>query len=550
MNLTDEQLSELLLKENYVSEADLRKAQTAVAVTREPLASYLLEQELLTKDLLGQAIAEHYSLSYADLNSNQPVVEQVLRIPEDIARTHRVVLFEEEKKQAVISTDSPENSNLQEALQDIFPDKKLTVAYSLSEDIDEAFLHYRQSLKTRFSQIIAEQKRIAPELLEEIFSDALAFRASDIHFEPQEEDVLIRFRVDGLLQEAGRVEKQYYDNLLNRIKVQAHLRIDEHFTTQDGALHFTKKDLEADMRVSIVPTINGEKVVLRLLSHYVRGYTLKDLGLSEKHEQLLETISDKPFGMIMVTGPTGSGKTTTLYAVLKKLNQPDVNITTVEDPVEYKIGGMNQIQVNEDTGITFSRGLRSIVRQDPDVILVGEVRDQETAEISVNAALTGHLLLTTFHANDAATAIPRLLKMHIEPFLLSSTLQAVVAQRLVRLICQQCRMSYQVQPAEIKSLFPNAPKLLGQKALRLYRGKGCAHCNNTGFHGRVGIFEFIIITEEMKDMILSNPSSKAIWELARKQGSLTLFEDGLEKVKAGLTTLDELMRVAEPPEGV
>jgi len=547
MNITDKELRDLLLKENYISEGDLKKAEESISVTHESLWSYLLDKEYITHDLLGQALAEHYSLPYADLNSHQPTDEQVLLIPEATARKFRVVVYSHSANEVVIATDEPDAENLLAELKKVFTHESIRFVYSMAEDIDDCFLHYRQSLKTRFSQIIAQKKRIAPELVEEIFSDALAFRASDIHFEPQDTEVIIRFRVDGLLQEAGRVEKQYYENLLNRIKVLSRLRIDEHFVTQDGALSFKNDRAEVDMRVSIVPTVNGEKAVLRLLSHYVRGFTLKDLGLSEQHEQLVKTVSDKPFGMIMVTGPTGSGKTTTLYSILKTLNSPDINITTIEDPVEYKIPGLNQIQVNTETGVTFARGLRSIVRQDPDVILVGEIRDDETAEISINAALTGHVVLTTFHANDAATAIPRLLKMHVEPFLIASTVQAIVAQRLVRATCQQCRGSYQLDASQVKALFPLASKLFGQKGVRLYRGKGCANCNHSGYRGRVGIFEVIPMTEELKDLIMSSPSAKDIWALVRKQGVKTLFEDGIEKVKRGVTTIDELLRVAEPP---
>jgi type IV pilus assembly protein PilB len=252
--------------------------------------------------------------------------------------------------------------------------------------------------------------------------------------------------------------------------------------------------------------------------------------------------------MILVTGPTGSGKTTTLYALIKMLNQPQVNIMTIEDPVEYRIAGVNQIQVNTATNLTFAKGLRSIIRQDPDVVLVGEIRDTETAEIAVNAALTGHLMLSTFHANDAATAIPRLLNMNVEPFLLASTLELIVAQRLVRRICEHCRRSVTYSQSELTEKFEDAKNYFTGKTVTLYEGKGCEACSHTGYKGRLAVFEFIKVTAEIENLILENPASKQIWELARTQGTRSMFEDGIDKVKNGITTIDELLRVTEPPE--
>lgn len=388
---------------------------------------------------------------------------------------------------------------------------------------------------------------MAPEIIEEILTDAVSFRTSDIHFEPQEKEVIVRFRIDGVLHEAGRIPKEYYENIVNRLKVQARLRIDEHYAAQDGAIRFVRDGHLIDARLSLIPTLDGEKIVLRLLADYMRSFALSDLGLLGDGQKLLEVSAKKPFGMILVTGPTGSGKTTTLYAVLRTLNNPEVNITTIEDPVEFKIPGINQIQVNQQTNLTFAKGLRSIVRQDPDIILVGEVRDQETAEIAVNAALTGHLLLSTFHANDASTAIPRLIDMGIEPFLLSSTLELIIAQRLVRRICESCRYSISVKTISLEKILPKAKKYFSKESITLYKGKGCPKCSGTGYKGRIGIFEFINMNPELQELILKNPSSQQIWEVSEKNGAISLFEDGLEKVKNGLTTLDELLRVANPP---
>src|SRR3989344_3874826 len=407
MKFDDKTIKDILLKENYVIEEDVKRAENFAKTRRTSFLEYFLQENLITKDLLGQAIAESFKVPYADLNSSPPSSEQVQKIPEDIAKKYRAVIFSEEKDKIVIATDTPDDKNLLPELTKLFAGKKLSVVYSLTEDIDESFVHYQKSLETRFSKIIESKGRVAPELLEEIFEDALVFHASDIHFEPQRKEVLVRFRVDGVLHEAGRIPKEDYENILNRIKVQSGMGIDEHFSAQDGSLQYTsssakgsadKKDTTVvDLRTSIVPTVEGEKVVLRVLSAYVQGFSLGDLGLSSEHQQLLEQAAEKPFGMILVAGPTGSGKTTTLYALLKIVNSPDVNITSIEDPVEYKVIGVNQIQVHPQTNLTFVKGLRSIVRQDPDIILVGEIRDKETAEIAVNAALTGHLLYSTFH---------------------------------------------------------------------------------------------------------------------------------------------------------
>lgn len=558
MKFDDKTIREILIKGNYVTEEDIKKFEDFGKSHHVSFIEYLLQENLITKDLLGQAIAESFKVPYVDLNSTAITLEQVQKIPEEIAKKYRVVIFSEEKNKVVVTTDDPQDKNLLPELEKLLAGKKISIAYSLSEDIDAAFVHYQKPLETRFSKIIESKGRVAPELLEEIFDDATVFHASDIHFEPFLKDVLVRFRVDGVLHEAGRIPKEFYENILNRIKVQSGMRIDEHFAAQDGSLRYVPSSAEAsagkknnttvDMRTSIVPTIEGEKVVLRVLSAYVQGFSLGDLGLSSAHQEFLEQAAKKPFGMILVTGPTGSGKTTTLYALLKIVNSPDVNITTIEDPVECKVIGVNQIQVNPQTNLTFAKGLRSIVRQDPDIILVGEIRDNETAEIAINAALTGHLLYSTFHANDAATAIPRLLDMGIEPFLLTSTLEVIVAQRLVRKICDHCRHGVTKKSNNFNTMrFKSVVSYFSNKSITFYQGKGCDLCGHTGYKGRTAIFEFIRITPEMQNLILHSPSTREIWELARKEGSKTLFEDGIEKVKTGVTTLEELLRVAEPP---
>lgn len=546
MKITRENIKGILLKGNYVSSESMKKAEGYEKAGRGTAVEFLLSEGLVTKNLVGQAIAETYKVGYADVGAREPSGEQVLRIPEAIAEKYRAVLFSDDGAAVTIATDDPEQKDLAADMRALFPSRKIVIAYALPEDINGAFVHYRKSLATRFGKIIETKSRVAPEIIDEILEDALAFRASDVHMEPQEREVAIRFRIDGVLHEAGRIPKEYYENILNRIKVQARLRIDEHFSAQDGALRHSRGGKTTDLRVSVVPILDGEKVAIRILAEYVKGFSLADLGLSERDQELISAASKKPFGMILVTGPTGSGKTTTLYALLKILNRPEVNITTIEDPVEYKILGINQIQVSQETNLTFAEGLRSIVRQDPNIILVGEIRDRETAEISVNAALTGHLLLSTFHANDAATAVPRLLDMGVEPFLLASTLELIVAQRLVRRICETCRVSVEEKREAVKERFPAAADYFEGETMTLYKGKGCTACNGTGYRGRVALFEFISITPEIEELILKNPSTAQLWKLARAQGSRSLFEDGWEKVKAGETTLEELTRVADP----
>jgi type IV pilus assembly protein PilB len=542
-----DKIKAILLKESYISEED-SKAAEAVAHDSAGYVDYLIREQLLTKSLLGQALAEAAKLPFADLGANPITKEQVKQIPEKIARAQRAVFVKSNDKLAAVASDRPEDVKLSE-LAPLFPNLTVRLAYALPEWIDTAFLLYEQPLETRFSQIIKSGQRIAPEIVDEVIKDALSYHASDIHFEPQIDAVIVRFRVDGSLREAGKLPKEYYENILNRVKVESGMRIDEHLAAQDGALQRKTENMTTDLRVSLVPTVNGEKVVMRVLSSYVQTYSLADIGMDEEHRQHIEAYAARPFGMILTTGPTGSGKTTTLYSILKLLNHANVNITTIEDPVEYKMAGINQIQVREQSNMTFAKGLRAIVRQDPDIILVGEIRDRETAEISVNAALTGHLLLSTFHANDAATAIPRLVEMGIEPFLLSSTLEVVIAQRLVRRICDSCRYSLPVTAA-LASLppqsVPQVSPFFGHDD-NLYAGKGCNVCSGTGFHGRSAVFEFIEVTPQMQELIMQAPSAREINQLARKQGSKSMFEDGIMKVKNGVTTLDEVVRVVEPP---
>ncbi len=540
-----DKIKALLIKENYISEADSKAAEVA-AQDSAGYIDYLIRQDLLTKPLLGQALAEGYRLPFIDFGANPINKEQAGLVPEDKARSLRVAVARVDEAEVLLATDSPETVD-PPALKALFPDRKVRLAYTLPEYIESIFALYSQPLATRFSQILAANQRVAPEMVDEIIKDALGYRASDIHFEPHGSEIIVRFRVDGALREAGTLPKEYYDNVLNRIKVESGMRIDEHLSAQDGAIRRSDGERVVDLRVSLVPTVEGEKVVMRVLGSYVHNFTFADLGMDKTLRDVVEHSIAKPFGMILTVGPTGSGKTTTLYALLKMLSRPEVNIMTIEDPVEYKMASINQIQVRESTNMTFAKGLRSIVRQDPDIILVGEIRDRETAEISVNAALTGHLLLSTFHANDAATAMPRLVEMGVEPFLLASTIEIIIAQRLVRRLCQHCRYSLPAVEAakDIKATGVNLSNYFG-KTDNIYASKGCNVCSNSGYNGRVALFEIIEVIAEMQELLLTEPSTHQIEELARRQGSRPMFDDGMIKVKEGVTSLAEVLRVVPP----
>ncbi len=534
-------IQELLVSESYVSPANMLKAVNFATEHHSDPIDYLISKDMINDKIISQAVGEYYKTPYINLTKNKPTKDLVEKTPKEIAEKYRIVQFSKTDNHKY-ATDTPGGIDLVDEISKSLGMKKISLYYADKDQIETALSLYKKSLETRFSKIIDDQQRVAPEILDEIISDALLYRTSDIHFEPQAENVIIRFRVDGILQEAGRFKIENYENILNRIKVMSQLRIDEHFAVQDGAIRFPIKNLTVDLRVSITPTLDGEKVVLRMLAEYVKDLVLSEIGLSNEYESVIMQSAKKPFGMIVVVGPTGSGKTTTLYSIVKQINDTAINITTIEDPVEYKIIGVNQIQVNIAKNITFADGLKSIVRQDPDVILVGEIRDKETAEISVNAALTGHLLFSTFHANDAATAIPRLLEMGVEPFLLASTLELLISQRLVRRLCTNCRYSVEVSRGQIEKMFKGAGKYFPEKC-DIYGVKGCSNCNDTGYSGRVGLFEFIKITREMKELILSNPSSDKIWDLAKKQGSKTMMSDGIDKIRQGLTSIQEVFRV-------
>ena len=381
-------------------------------------------------------------------------------------------------------------------------------------------------------------------LIDHLIKYACHIHASDIHIDPQEKLVRVRFRIDGVLEDSHPLPKDIHPEVISRIKVLSSLRTDEHNAAQDGRFRSIISDSgSVDVRVSIVPTYHGENVVLRLLSDNAENFTLGTLGFMETDQKKILHAIKKPSGMILITGPTGSGKTTTLYTLIKKLNSKDMSIITIEDPIEYAVEGVEQIQVNIRTGLTFANGLRSILRQDPNIIMVGEIRDTETAGIAVNTALTGHLLLSTLHTNDASTTLPRLLDMKIEPFLVASTVSIAIGQRLVRKICEHCKEEKIVNNEEYKRLTETISEDILRKNKKFFYGKGCEKCNSTGYRGRVVIAEVLVADEEMRAAILRKASSNEIKQIAIKNGMTTMLDDGFQKALSGFTTIEEVLRV-------
>ncbi|MBI2035319.1 MAG: Flp pilus assembly complex ATPase component TadA [Candidatus Liptonbacteria bacterium] len=380
-------------------------------------------------------------------------------------------------------------------------------------------------------------------LVDNLIEYAFYARASDIHIDPSDDKMMARLRIDGVMHDAFVFPKKSQLAIITRIKVLAGMRTDEHQMAQDGRFKAQIKDGSIDIRVSIAPTYYGENCVMRILAEQAQKLSLETLGFSAEDIKKVNRAIGKPYGMILATGPTGSGKTTTLYTILKKLNTKEVSIITIEDPIEYSIKGIDQVQVNEKTGLTFAHGLRFILRQDPNIIMVGEIRDDETANIAINAAMTGHLLLSTLHANDAATALPRLIDMRVEPFLISSTVNIIIGQRLVRQLCVNCRVKKELDDAEIQNLKEFFPENLLKAGAVFYTHKGCDKCGGTGYIGRIGIHEVLEMSDEVRELIMKHANSSEIKIAALKNGMVPMLEDGFKKAEQGITTLEEVLRV-------
>lgn len=556
MPMTNEQLKQILLTQQYITDDDIASYHD-----QEELSTFLIREGLMTKNLLGQALGEYYGVPFVDIQ-NQSIDEDIFfTIPELVATTSRVVGLARLKKGIKVGMSNPTDTAVLSRLERRY-DEPIVPYFAFDEDVDNALRRYKASLSQAFAETVAQlsdgSKRddrdsVITTIVDLLLEYGNENRASDIHIEPFRKEVTVRFRIDGVLHDVATIQKQLFEPVLSRIKILAKLRTDEHRRAQDGKIRFQKEGSAAlDVRVSLVPTQHGENVVMRLLSTSGRQFQLTTLGMGEADLKKMQAAIREPHGMILVTGPTGSGKSTSLYAVMQILNKPEVHIATIEDPIEYDIEGVTQIQVDKGAKLTFADGLRAIVRQDPDIIMVGEIRDKETAGIAVNSALTGHLVLSTLHTNDAATTLPRLLDMGIEPFLVASTVEVVVAQRLVRQICTACRASYVPDAQELDHMFGSTEMkayLKGQgvsskRSVRLYRGAGCNVCGQTGYEGRIGVFEIIPMSDTLRALIMKHANADEIKEQARAEGMTTMMEDGISKVLSGITTLEEVLRVA------
>lgn len=550
-------LIETLVSGGFLSEIDVERAKSVSAKKNITFEQAVIDQDLLSDEHLGRLISETYNWRYVNLRKVE-IDDKVFKlIPLQVAEKQKIIAFSETEEGVKVAMNNPEDQQLLHLLKKIIGKRPLP-HYATKQDLKEQLRLYKTDVRTEFEKIIKTEANQAVkdgktesstiQIINMLLTRGYESNASDIHIEPYEDTTVIRFRIDGVMHEVISVPKNIHNLLISRLKVLAKLRTDEHQVPQDGKLQYLLGDEKADVRVSIVPTTKGENAVMRLLSQKSRQFSMQELGLSDRdYERLLAAIK-KPWGMILSTGPTGSGKTTSLYAILKILNQPSVNISTIEDPVEYNINGITQIQVHNQVDLSFASGLRAIVRQDPDVIMVGEVRDKETASIAVNSAMTGHLVLSTLHTNDAPTALPRLLDMNIEPFLIASTVNVIIAQRLVRKICQHCIHSVTANIEELSQKMPISvlEKLArGQEEIEVFEGSGCKVCNHTGYSGRTGIFELLEINDEIRKLIMEGADADLIKKTAVKHGMTTMFDDAREKVLNGVTTVDEMLRVVK-----
>jgi type IV pilus assembly protein PilB len=556
MVLPDDQFLELITKENLVDAKSLPELQEYAKSADRPLAEILVEKNLLTDEQVGTLIANQLQVPFINLKKLNIPENAFNIIPEKFARVHKMIAFERTPEEIKIASADPNHPELIEPLSKK-TGTKVTVYYATDVDIALCLRSYKKDLQKSVDDMLKEdiwslnsalEDPPVAKIVDQLIDTAYRERSSDIHIEPMEDYSLTRFRVDGILHDVLRVPKYLHDRIITRIKVLSNLRTDEHLSAQDGKMRISLEEENLDIRVSILPVVDGEKAVLRLLASKMQEYSFASLGMNETDLAKVTKAFSQSYGMVLSTGPTGSGKTTSIYSILKILNTRDRNITTIEDPVEYKIKGANQIHVNVKTNLTFANGLRAILRQDPNVVFVGEIRDGETAGIAVNAALTGHLVVSTLHTNDAAGAIPRLSDMKVEPFLVASTVSIIIAQRLVRHICDQCKQSSTITSEELIKNFPSevVKRAFGSgKTLNIYKGKGCKLCRGTGYSGRVGIFEVLAVTKTIKKLIVEKAEADIIAREAAKEGMKTMLEDGLEKVARGITTIEEILRVTK-----
>ncbi|MFA4873036.1 MAG: ATPase, T2SS/T4P/T4SS family [Patescibacteria group bacterium] len=568
-------LFEAIIKGKIASKKELDAALKEAESSHKQLEQVLLEKKLITEDQLAEIQAELLGYPYVKLNALNIRKDILNLIPEPIASSHLIVAFNRTDTALKVATLDPDDLQTFEFI------KKRTgldieIYITTPTDIHEILKQYHKSLKAEFEEITKAEvindedheklKELAQDLpiiriVDTLLEYAIFEGASDIHIEPTEKEVVVRYRVDGILRDVMTLPKKTQSGIVARIKILANLKLDEHRMPQDGRFKISTNEYRISFRVSVIPVFDGEKIVLRLLNESAQILTLEQLGFYGKSLDKIKFNITKPHGMILITGPTGSGKTTTLYTILNIINTPNVNITTIEDPIEYRMPRVNQSQVNPKIGYTFAAGLRSFLRQDPNVIMVGEIRDSETADIAVNAAMTGHLVLSTLHTNDAATAFPRLQDMQVASFLITSTVNLVLAQRLTRKICQNCKQPIKLDRNTVQELnnqfdlsaiieifakekLVDSPKTRFE-SLEFWKGKGCKQCNQEGYKGRIGIYEVLSITPAITELILKRASAEEINACAKKEGMYTMFQDGFIKAKQGITTIEELLRVAK-----
>ncbi len=553
MAVIKKRLGEILIDSKVITEEILNKALDIQKGTGRKLGEVLVEEGFTTNEQIVNAVKNQLGIQLINLDNIHIRQEIINTIQENVARKYEVIPVDLINGQLIITMSDPLNYFAIEEIK-IATGYVVKVAISLRESIltniekyygknraEEAALDYSRTYnfqENNENNVKNVDENVAPiiKYINTIIENAILYDASDIHIEPEEKEMRVRFRVDGVLREIMKSNIQMLEPVISRIKIMAELNIAEKRIPQDGRISFKAKQKNIDIRVAIAPTIYGEKVVMRLLDKGNFTLSLEKLGLESKDYNRVKEIISKPYGIILVCGPTGSGKTTSLYSALNEVNSVEKNVITVEDPVEYNISGVNQMQVNNKIGFTFANGLRSILRQDPDIILVGEIRDNETAEIAVRAALTGHLVLSTIHTNNSASTITRLKDMGIKPFLISSTVVGIISQRLVRKICPNCIEEYIAAQREMSILEVS-------ETVKLKRGKGCSICNHTGYKGRTAIFEVMPVDVNVKEMIDAEKNEKEIETYAIKTGMVNLRTACIKKVLDGITTVDELLRV-------
>ena len=560
-------LADILVTQGAFSEERAKQVKLAEIQTGKSQEEILKSQNMVSETDLVKAKAALYNIPYIDL-SNLPASPEALAVlPQEVAEKFKVfpISVDSAGKQLVLAMADPMDLSAIEFIEQKTALRVKPQAAEASKIIEFIAGRYSTSLAREVTEALKEvspegenlkmfetnkmgiirEEKIA-EIVSHILEFAMKSRSSDVHVEPQEKSTRVRYRIDGILQEKLTTPKDLHEALISRIKILSGMKIDEKRIPQDGRFNFKAAGEEVDLRVSSLPTAWGEKVVLRLLKKSGGVPTLPELGLRGRALKNFEDSILRPHGIIVICGPTGSGKTTTLYSVISKISTPKVNIVTLEDPIEYKIAGVNQVQINPAAGLTFASGLRSFLRQDPNIILVGEIRDKETADLAIQASLTGHLVFSTLHTNDASGALPRLLDMGAEPYLLASSMTAIVAQRVVRQIHKDCKVGYTPDPkvlADMKSVLGSLWPI--NRDGQLYKGEGDPECGNSGYFGRVGIFEVLPITEKISRLILERAASSAIEREAREEGMITLKQDGYLKVLEGISTIEEVLRVAQ-----